>query len=69
MVAEAADQLASDEISVVLVHAARREALVGCLDYNADAVWLKRVMDRIGNLRSHSLLNLQALGIYLNHSC
>ena len=42
---------------------------MSCLDHHADAFRLKHLMNGIGDLRSHPLLNLQPFGIDLNNAC
>src|SRR6476619_3622542 len=55
------------DVGVRLVHA-RRHAVVRRLDNDADALRFQDVMDGVGNLRGHFLLNLQAPGIDVDHA-
>ena len=51
-----------------LVHAARGHALVRRLDDHGDAARLQHLLQRVGDLRRQLLLDLQALGIDLDHA-
>ena len=59
IVAEAAEHAARHEVGAVLVHAARRHAVVRGLDDDADPLRLEHVVDRVGDLRRQLLLDLQ----------
>jgi hypothetical protein len=67
VVAKAAQPATAHEIAVRLVHAARRHAVMRRLDNYADALRFQDVIDRVGNLRGHLFLNLQAPGIDVDH--
>src|SRR5438874_1769323 len=66
-VAETPQHPAGDQISSGLVHTAGGHAVMRCLDNHANALRLKHVVDGVGDLRRHLLLNLQALGINVDY--
>ena len=58
---EHAGKLCGHRGNVLVMNAARRHALVFCINQNGNAGWLKRFGDAIGNLCCHGFLGLQAL--------
>src|SRR5271157_1360738 len=52
-----------------LVHAAGRHALMCRLDDHGNTLGLQHLVESIGNLRGHLLLDLQALGVDVDEPC
>src|SRR5512135_807588 len=50
------------------MHAARSHAVMRCLYDDANALRFKNIIDRVRNLCRHLFLNLQTLGVNLNHT-
>src|SRR6185295_2086375 len=63
---EATKHATRHQVRIVLVYAARRHAMMRRLDDHTDAVRLEDVVDGIGYLRRHLLLDLQSLRIGFN---
>jgi hypothetical protein len=63
IVAKAAQHAARNEIRVRLMHAARAHAMMRRLDDDVDPLRIEGLLDRVGNLCSHLLLNLQPFSI------
>ena len=68
VVAEGAQHAAGHHGDVGLVHAARGHALVRRLDDDGDAARLQHFLQRVGDLRRELLLDLQAVGVGIDHA-
>src|SRR5438445_785639 len=68
IVAEGAQHAAGHHGDVGLVHAARGHALVRRLDDHGDAARLQDLLQRVGDLGRELLLDLQAIGIGVDHA-
>src|SRR3954464_1525886 len=63
IVAEHAEHAAGDEIGPGLVRAARGHAVMRRLDDDPDTFGPQHIVDRVGDLRGHLLLDLKPLGV------
>lgn len=69
IVTEAAEHTAGHRVGVVLTDAAGRHAVVGRLEHDADALRPQHVLNGIGDLRRHLLLDLEPFGVSFDHAC
>src|SRR4051794_24790668 len=68
IVAKTSQHPAGDEVGAGLVYAAGGHAVMHSLDNHADALRLENVVDRVGDLRGHLFLDLQAPGVDVHHA-
>src|SRR5712671_4393189 len=68
IVAKTTQHPAGDQIGARLVDAARRHAVMRRLDDHGDALGFEDIVDRIGDLRRQLFLDLQPLGIDVDHA-
>src|SRR6476659_883428 len=65
---ETSQHATGDQIGALLINATSGHAMVGRLDYHANALRLQHVFDRVGDLSGHTLLDLKPLGIGLDYA-